>query len=67
MTDPSRTSESHTPEAFQTTRNKNVISCTVTKTVTGILTQTTNTGPPTGEEKGIHNVILTCTLDTYII
>lgn len=66
MTDPSRTSESHTPEAFQlTTRNKNVISCTVTKTVTGILTQTTNTGPPTGEEKGIHNVILT--LDTYII
>ena len=29
MTDPSRTSESHTPEAFQITRNKNVISCTV--------------------------------------
>ena len=29
MTDPSRTFESHTPEAFQITRNKNVISCTV--------------------------------------
>ena len=49
MTDPSRTFESRTPEAFQTTRNKNVISCTVTKTVTGILTQTTNTGTPTVE------------------
>ena len=65
MTDPNRTSESHTPEAFQTTTNKNVISCTVSKTVTGILTQTTNTGPPTGEEKDIHTVILT--LDTYIV